>query len=170
MAAGCWRRTKGHRKPSSRHPKATHVIRSSRTCTTRFATNLPGPERSDSNCPSHERVGLAAERKCRGDQRGSLVSVVFPTGDRGFDPAESRRQTGTPLARDCGPDDGNGQVRHDRRGPNDTPFGIPRAVSLDGRSLGPHHGVAHPGADPGQKQDPAKVTTCAPMSSMFPRS
>ena len=42
-------------------------------------------------------------------------------------------------------------VVDDRRGPNDTPFGIPRAVSLDGRSLGPHHGAAHPGADPGQK-------------------
>ena len=174
MAAGCWRRTKGHRKPSSRHPTATHVIRSSRTCTTRFATNLPGPERSDSNCPSHERVGLAAERKCRSGQQGQSRERSFPHGGPRvrihLPPAESRRQTGTPLARDCGPDDGNGQVRHDRRGPNDTPFGIPRAVSLDGRSLGPHHGVAHPGADPGQKQDPAKVTTCAPMSSIFPPS
>jgi hypothetical protein len=94
MAAGCWRRTKGHRKPSSRHPTATHVIRSSRTCTTRFATNLPGPERSDSNCPSHERVGLAAERKCRGDQRGSLVSVVFPTADRGFESISLQQRVG----------------------------------------------------------------------------
>ena len=42
------------------------------------------------------------------------------------------------------------------------PFGTPRAVSLDGRSLGPHHGATHPRADPGQKQDPAKVTTYAP--------
>jgi hypothetical protein len=67
-------------------------------------------------------------------------------------------------------DDGNGQVGHDRRGPNDTPFGIPLAVSLDGGALGPHHGAAHPAADPGQNQDPAKVTTCAPMSSMFPPS
>jgi hypothetical protein len=73
------------------------------------------------------------------------------------------------LARDCGPDDGNGQVRDDPRGPNNTPFGIPRAVSLDGRSLGPHHGATHPRADPGQKQDPAKVTTYAPTPSNFPR-
>ena len=70
---------------------------------------------------------------------------------------------------DCGPDDGNGQVRDDRGGPNDTPFGIPRAVSLDGRSLGPHHGATHPRADPGQKQDPAKVTTCVPTPSKYPR-
>ena len=57
-----------------------------------------------------------------------------------------------------GPDDGNGQVRHDPRGPNDTLFGISRAVSLDDRALRPHHGAAHALADPGQKQDPAKVT------------
>jgi hypothetical protein len=33
-----------------------------------------------------------------------------------------------------------------------------------------HHGAAYPRADPGQKQDPATVTTCALMSSMFPRA
>ena len=27
--------------------------------------------------------------------------------------------------------------------------------------LDPHHGATHQRADPGQKQDPAKVTTCA---------
>ena len=62
---------------------------------------------------------------------------------------------------------GNGQG-HDRCDPNDTPFGIPRAVGLDDRSLGPHHGAAHPRADPGQKQDPAKVTTCVPAPSKYP--
>jgi predicted ferric reductase len=41
---------------------------------------------------------------------------------------------------------------------HDTPFGIPRAVSLDGRSLGPHHGAAHQGlprteAGSGQSHD-----------------
>src|SRR6266446_5556014 len=55
------------------------------------------------------------------------------------------------LARDCGPDDGSGQVRHDPRGPNDTLFGISRAVSLDDRALRPHRGAAHALADPGQK-------------------
>ena len=59
-------------------------------------------------------------------------------------------------ARDRGPDDGNRQVRHDPRGPNDTLFGISRAVGLDDRALRPHHGAAHSLADPGQKQDPAK--------------
>jgi hypothetical protein len=56
------------------------------------------------------------------------------------------------LAHDCGPEDGNGQVRHDPRGPNDTPFGTQRAVSLDGRSLGPHRGAVRLMADPGQKK------------------
>jgi hypothetical protein len=48
------------------------------------------------------------------------------------------------------------------------PFGIPRAVSLDDRSLGPHHGTACLPADPGQKHDPAKVTTCAPTVIRVP--
>jgi hypothetical protein len=74
------------------------------------------------------------------------------------------------LARDCGSDDGNGQVRHDPRGPNDTQFGIPRAVSLDDRSLGSHHGAAHPRANPGQKQDPAKVMTYALTVIHVPRA
>jgi hypothetical protein len=77
-------------------------------------------------------------------------------------------------ARDCGPDGGNGQVRHDPRAPSDTPFGIPPAVSLDDRSLGPHNEATRNEAtrlraDPGQKQDPEKVTIYAPMSSMFLR-
>lgn len=33
-------------------------------------------------------------------------------------------------------------------------------MGLDGRTLGPHHGAADLPADPGQKHDPAKVTTC----------
>ena len=37
------------------------------------------------------------------------------------------------------------------------------------RSLGPHHGATHPRADPGQKQDPAKVTTCVPTPSKYAR-
>ena len=53
--------------------------------------------------------------------------------------------------------------------PNNTSFGTPRAVSLDGRSLGPHHGAAHTQTDLGQKQDPAKVIICAPTPFMFPR-
>ena len=48
------------------------------------------------------------------------------------------------------------------------PFGIPRAVSLDDRSLGPQHGAAYLPADPGQKHDPAKVTTCAPTVIRVP--
>jgi len=51
---------------------------------------------------------------------------------------------------------GTVMVGHDCRGPNDTAFGMSRAVRLDSRSPGPHHGAAHPRADPGQKQDPAK--------------
>ena len=51
---------------------------------------------------------------------------------------------------------GTVMVGHDCRGPNDTAFGVFRAVSLDGWSLGPHHGAAPRRADPGQKQDPAK--------------
>ena len=49
--------------------------------------------------------------------------------------------------------------------PNSGLFEKPRAVSLDDRSLGPHHGAAHPPDDPGQKHDPAIVTTYAPPSS-----
>ena len=51
---------------------------------------------------------------------------------------------------------GTVMVGHNCRGPNDTAFGVFRAVSLDGWSLGPHHGAAPRRADPGQKQDPAK--------------
>jgi len=48
---------------------------------------------------------------------------------------DTNKQDG--LAHDCGPDDGNGQVRDDRCGPNDKPFGKPRAVSLHHRPSDP---------------------------------
>ena len=40
-------------------------------------------------------------------------------------------------------------------------FRSPRAVSLDDRTLGSHHGAALRRVDPGQKQDPAKVFVSA---------